>query len=713
MKPFYPFTFSCFLAASATASAQLIPPSPALGDDHVHLENMVVTATPLPRNQAELVSATTVLTGRALQMKRQPTLGDTLSEEVGMSATSFGPGASRPVIRGLGGDRIRILENGLDTFDASVTSPDHAVSVEPFLVKRIEVVRGPASLLYGSSAVGGVVNVITHRIETEIPERRIAGSIETGYGTATNQRNYGGVAHVALLQREESALVLHVDGFRRTSGNVEIPGFAESARLRAEGHAEHDHEHDHEDDHDHAHEEAVKGVVPNSQVRSDGGAAGVSWVSHHASLGVAYSGFNTRYGVPGHSHAHSDEDGHPEEGEDHEEDSHEEAPVKIDLRQRRVDMQGELRRDDGLVSALRFKVGHADYRHQELEGDEIGTVFTHRGYNLRAETLHRAFAGFEGAVGLEVSRGKFAALGEEAFLEPSETKTRALFLAEEAKTGSLRWQWGARYEHQEIELKDRPVNRSEDTLSASAGLVWTMAEPYVLALSVSHTERGPNAQELYADGPHVGTRSYERGDDGLRSEKSLGMEISLRRTAGRVTGSASVYANQFQGYIYADPTDETEDGLPVYAYTQTDADFWGAELEAIFHLHSGARHQFDVRVMGDFTRAEDGSGRPLPRIPALRGGVGMDWFSGNFSIGTSVQRVARQSRVAANESTTDGYTLVSAYLNYRATVGAVTLDWFLRGTNLADEEIRPHTSYLKEMVPLAGRGLTAGVQLAF
>jgi len=691
MTTFSRISFCFLFAASLSTHAQTAPPHLA-HDEPVSLENIVVTASPLPRTQAELVSATTVLAGRALQLKRQPTLGETLSEEVGMSSTSFGPGASRPIIRGLGGDRIRLLENGVGTLDASVTSPDHAVSVEPFLVKRIEVVRGPASLLYGSSAVGGVVNVITHRIETEMPEETVSGSAEIGYGTAANRRSYGAVTDVAVRRTRNDALVLHVDGFRRVTGDLEIPGYAESDRLRAEEAAE-------ALEHGEVLPDERKGSLPNSRIESDGGAAGLSWVNKDASLGVAYSGFNSLYGVPGHAHA--------EEGEEAE------GPVRIDLRQRRIDVQGELRRELGALTALRFKLGQADYRHRELEGAEIGTVFANRGYELRAEALHAAIAGFEGAFGVQASRSDFAAIGTEAFLPPTLSRTQAVFLAEEAKRGALTWQWGGRYEWQEVEVKDGSARRREGAPSASAGMVWSLAEPYALALSVSHTERAPNAQELYSNGPHVGTNAYEIGDPTLKNEKSLGLEIGLRRTAGFVTGAAAVYANRFDGHIAELATGRMQDGLIVYRYESQDADFWGAELEAIFHLHTGTRHQLDLRVAGDFTRAEDDRGRALPRIPALKGSVGLDWAVGSFAAGASIQQTGRQSRVASNETETEGYTLVGAYVTYRVALGRTTWDWYLRGTNLADEEVRPHTSFLKDLAPLAGRGFTAGVQLGF
>jgi len=700
-------TFSFLtLAAAVSARAQMTPPPEPAEHEAVNLDHMVVTAMPFVRNQAEIAAATAVLEGRSLQVRRQGTLGETLAGEVGMASTAFGPGAGRPIIRGLGGDRIRILENGVGTIDASVTSPDHAVSVEPFLVERIEIVRGPASLLYGSSAVGGVVNVITHRIETAMPEKRVSGAAELRYGTGANETGFGGVTDIAVHRSDRGALVLHLDGFKRNAADLEIPGFAESARLRAEE-AEEAAEHGEEAP------EEVAGILPNSSVDSSGGAAGLSWVSPGLSLGFVYTGFNTLYGIPGGAHAHGHEEGEDPAGEPEGEEEHGEENVRIDLRQRRVDLQGEWRHQTGLIRALRFKLGRAEYRHQELEGEAIGTVFRNQGYDGRIELLHAPVGGFEGAWGVQATRSDFSAVGDEAFLPASVTEGRALFVFEEVRRGPLNWQVGARYEEQDIELKDRATGRADSTFSGSAGVVWTLSEPYSLAASLTRTERAPNAQELFADGPHVGTNAFEIGDPDLGTETSTGMELSLRRRSGAVTGTVNAYMNSFSGYIFEQPMDEEEDGLPVFRYVQRDVDFWGAEAEAILHLHEGRQHRLDLRVAGDLTRAEESSGENLPRIPPFKAVVGLDWSAGEFAAGISWQRVARQTRVAETESTTDGYSLVDAYGTYRMTLGGMTYDWFVRGTNLGDTEARLHPSFLKDLAPRGGRAFAVGVRMGF
>jgi iron complex outermembrane receptor protein len=716
--------------AQTSPAAPPAPAAPASGHSHapgtsshtsgtVTLDQFITSAAPFARNQVDLAQSTTVLSGRSLQLKQQATLGDTLSAETGISATAFGPGASRPIIRGLGGDRIRLLENSVGTLDASVASPDHAVSVEPFLVERIEIVRGPASLLYGSNAVGGVVNTITHRIETDLPAEPVRATFEVRGGTAAHEFGRGGVVDVALRPAPDQAIVLHLDGFRRSTDDVRIPGFAESAEVRAEE-AEHAAE---------AGEPApdfARDRLPNSALESESGAVGLSYVSRHFHVGASYTGFNSDYGVPGHAHAHE------EEAESAGAGTEEAAGVRIQLRQRRTDVQAEWHSDHGFLRGARLKFGHADYRHTEFEPDgSPGTVFTNKGHDARFELLHGDDHPWSGAFGLQSTRSDFEAVGEEAFLPPSLTRSEALFAFEEIEQGSFTWQFGGRYERTRI-TPEGGTTRRDSELSASLGAVWKLNPDYALAVSVTHTGRAPNAQELFADGPHAGTQAFEIGDASLAAERSLGLEASLRRRTGFVTGAVTVFTNRFRNFIFEQPTGlfaiehgdhwdfvpaddehlEEEGGLPVYRYVQRNARFWGAELETIWHLHDKADWQLDLRLAADFTRAREGS-RNLPRIPPARLSGGLIWANADWSAGADAQWTLDQNRVAANETTSDGYTLVSAHLTRTLTVGHTRWELFLRGTNLLNEEARPHTSFVKHLAPLPARGAMAGLRLTF
>lgn len=693
------FSFSAFATLTAAGVLAAAPTAPT--DPAVKLDHFVVSASPFQRNQTDLAQATSILAGTALSLRQQPTLGETLAGLPGISSTFFGPGANRPIIRGLGGDRIRILENGTGTIDGSTVSPDHAVSVEPFLINRIEVVRGPASLLYGSSAVGGVVNLLTHRIETELPARPVSGLFDVRAGTGAEERAYGGIVNVAAAIADGRAVVLHLDGFSRQTGDVKIPGYAKSATRRATDAAE-------AAAHGDPAPEFARGELPNSDVDSRGGAAGLSFVTKSGHLGFAYSGFDTLYGVP------------------------KEEDVKIDLRQRRLDLQGETTQAFGPFSGARVKVGAADYTHRELEDGEVGTTFSNRGYDARAELLHTDLGGLAGAWGVQIGRNQLEALGDEAFLPPSQTVNRALFVFEEFKAGAFTPQFGGRFETQQIDLRDGTGRARDDRMfSLSAGTVWNPAPGWVVGLSLTRTERAPNAQELFADGPHLGTGTFEIGDATLSRERSLGAELNVRRRIGFVTGEVSVFANNFSGYIYEAATGRVavyrsgyvliapaavlydEETLDVYQFVSTDADFRGAEAEAVFHLHDTAHHKLDLRIATDFTRAEDGRGRALPRIPALRHTVGVAWQQGPWSAGADWQFTRAQNRVSANEEPSDGYNLLSAHATWRWERGAAAWEVFARGSNLTNEEARPHTSFLREIAPLPGRNFGVGVRWIF
>jgi iron complex outermembrane receptor protein len=655
-----------FLALASLTRAEA--PDPLVASTPVMLDHVVVTASPLARSQTELTSATGVLAGLELDLQQQPTLGETLSAQPGITSTYFGPAASRPIIRGFGGDRIRVLQNGTGTQDASVTSPDHAVSVEPFLVKRIEVVRGPASLLYGSSAVGGVINVIDHRIETDMPERRVSGAVDVRHGTVADEFAYGATANLAVVKAADHAFILHLDGFQREADDVRTPA----------------------------------GRLANSAIDSDGASIGLSYVSDTFNAGLNYNGFNSLYGTVA------------------------EPDVEIDLRQRRVDFAAEVKQEFGIFTGARFKFGTADYEHVELESGTPGTTFTNNGYDGRLELLHAPLAGFTGAWGLQTLRSDFDIVGAEAFMPPALTENDAFFVFEENEAGAFTWQAGARVENQSIDTRSNanfPVARSREdtTLGLSGGVVYAINPGYALAFSITGTERAPNAQELYSNGPHIGTASFEVGDPSLDTEKSTGVELGLRKLTGLGTGSLSLFANRFDGFIFEEDTGaidlgdplDPDDDLPVYQFVQRDALFYGAELETLWHLHEGDRHNLDLKLNVDYTIARQRNGDALPRIPPLKGLIGLAWTGGPWSAGTDWQLVARQSHNAAGETDTEGYTLLSAYVGYRLVQGQVIYDLFARGSNLTNEEARLHTSFLKNIAPLPGRSLTLGVRASF
>ncbi len=630
-------------------------------DELVHLENFVVSATPFKRDQSEIASATNVLTGRALALKQEPTLGATLDREPGIASTQFGPGASRPVIRGLGGDRVRVLTNSTGTMDASVVSPDHAVSIDPLVLERIEVVRGPATLLYGSNAVGGVVNALDNRIPAELPKGPFTGRAEARFGTAAQE---GAVA--AVFEGAAEDVAWHVDASRRESDDVKIPGFADAS------------------------DPVNKGRLTNSALFTTNIAAGLSYIGKHGFAGASGSQFESKYGAVA------------------------ESDVTIKLKQRRLDLRGESNEASGIFSGARASFGVADYRHTEFEGAETGTRFTNKGYEGRAELLHDDLAGLSGSWGAQITHSDFAAIGEEAFLPPSNTETYALFAFEEYRTKPVTYQFGARLEHQTI-APDTARRKRDTYWSGSAGLVYTLPAHLAAAVTVTHSERAANAQERFSDGPHVGTGSFDRGDPSLALEKSTGLDVSLRRRKGMVTGALTGFLNRFDGFIFAEATGlQDPEGLEIYQYVQRDVEMYGAELEILVHLHDSAPHSLDLRFTADLVKAkQQDSGESLPRITPRRAGVAVDYRRSGITASLGFFGVDRAHRVAVNETETAGYGLLNAHVSYHFDVERTHFEVFLRGTNLTDRLARNHVSFLKDVAPLPGRDVTLAVGVAF
>lgn len=659
----------------------------------VHREEIVVTASPELRSTYEIAQPTSVLSGEDLQRQIQPTLGETLSHEPGVTSTFFGQGASRPVIRGLGGDRIRVLESGLGVGDASTTSPDHAVSVDPSSAERIEVLRGPATLLYGSSAVGGVVNVIDDRIPESLPGTKVGGTVDLRGGSVADER--GGVASlIGALGR----IAWHVGYLRRETDDYEIPGFAESRVLRGEEEGE-----GHE-------EEEVFGVLPNSATETDSGSLGLSWIGDHGFLGVSVQDFDTLYGIPGGHHHHHE----GEEGEEPEEE--EEAPVRVDLTQQRYDLRGGISRPFGLFRGANLRFGTTDYEHRELEGAETGTIFRNDSWEGRLELLQRQLGSLSGSFGLQALSRDFEAIGEEAFVPPTQTDSWAAFTFQEIVRDDWRFQFGARFETQDVVAETEGANeRSFDGLSGSFGIVRLFGEEdYSLGLSIARSTKLPNAEELFSNGPHIATNAFEIGDPDLDEETSLSADLTLRKVSGRLTGEVTVFANRFDDFIFEQSTDEEEDELPVFRYVQRDAEFRGAELTGVYQLYHGEPDHVDVEFGADFVRAElSDTGEPLPRIPSRRYRLGFHYRGERLSGIVEGLRVEEQDRVAAFERPTEGYTLLNASVGYRFFTSRAVYDVLLRGTNLTDEEARNHVSFLKDLVPMPGRDVSLSLRLTF
>ncbi len=688
-----------FSSAAETADPTKPKPAEAQPSSLVGmLDEMMVTASRFDQTLFQQVQPASILSGKNLQLKLQPTLGETLNNEPGVSSTSFGPGASRPVVRGLGDDRVRILQNGTSVIDVSNVSPDHAVATDPLTIRSVEVVRGPATLLYGPNTIGGVVNVIDDRIPQERFEGTYpSGKFETSAGSVDDLFSQSGA-----LTWGAGPLVFHLDAFNRSTENLNIPGFARSAALRATaplppGTPE------------------PYGFIPNSATDSKGAGLGGSYIWDGGFLGLSFSGIDSTYGTVA-------------------------APdVTIGLSQRRWDLRGAVYNPTPWIKEINSKLGYSDYDHTEFEAGAVGTQFLIEGYNGRVEVLHEKIGSFEGAFGVESQGTDFSALGAEAFLPPVETQTNSVFFFEELPIDKFRLQFGARYDHQTAETDFSPgfgpsQSREFDAFSTSIGLVYNPVEDYAVALSLAYTQRPPTYVELYANGPHIATGTFEIGDPNLGTENSLSLDLSLRKKAGRVTGSISGFYYRFSDFVSAQPTGGVDpvDGLPIFIYQPIGADFYGGEIETTFHLLAPVEaatpvtdskaptpaptsdQRLDLILRADYVHAEDRkTGEPIPRIPPFRVSAALDYANGPFSARLEGQYAAQQDRHANFELATDGYFLVNASVSYDLKLGGFDTTLYLRGTNLTDEEARQSTSFLKDIAPMAGRGVIAGLRTEF
>ena len=712
-----------FASVSVIALCAATPAFAQSGDGDISGDEIIVTASPLERTVDETVIGTSVVSKEELRQRLENTLAETIRREPGVSTSYFGQGASRPIIRGLGGDRIRVLDNGIGSIDAAASSPDHAVAIDPVTAEQVEIIRGSGTLLYGSSAAGGVVNVITGRIPRAAPENGVSGSLRLGTATVDDGFDVAGSFDVALGKVGNGQLVLHGDGFYRDGEDYDIPGFAESARLRALEEAEEDDHHDDDDDDDHHdEEEEVFGTQENSFYETYGANAGLSWVGDRGFFGVSFTSIDSEYGIPGgheHEHEHEeddhDDDGHDDDGHDDEgHDEEEEGGVIIDLRQRRVDFAGEYE-FEGFLEKATFRLGYADYEHIEFEPNgEQGTVFSNEGWEGRLELVNRernALGGkLRGAQGIQVRTREFSAIGEEAFVPPSESTQFGIFALQELQNGPWRVDIGARYEHTSHET-DAGVSRDFDGISVSGGVGYQATENVFVGAHGFRTERAPSTEELFSNGPHLATNQFEIGDPDLDEEVGRGVELTARYVTDTMRVSLNGFYTSYNDFIYETLTGEEEDGLPVFQFFANDATFYGFEAEAEAELFTMGG--FDVHADGNIARVKariDVTGNDnLPRIPPLNGLFGLEARSEMIDLRAELEFATEQDDISAFEIGTDGYELFNVYVTMRPFGDTSPIAVQLAATNLTDEEARYHTSFIKDLAPVAGRNFRVSV----
>lgn len=642
--------------------------------------SVLITGNPLGRNTA--AQAASVLTGDALLQRRAGTLGETLDGLPGVAGSGFGPNSNRPVIRGLDGDRLRLLDNGGVSSDASNLSFDHAVAVDPLVVERLEVLRGPAALLYGGNATGGVVNAIDNRIP-RAPADGLSARVEARAGGAARER-----AGALVLDGGAGGFGWHADAFGRQAGDLRTPAYTpvedgepldRSNRVR------------------------------NSAARSSGGALGAGWVAKRGFLGASVETLDNRYGVTV------------------------EPDVFIRLKRDRLALAGELRELSGPLRQVSLQASHTRYQHEEVEGSgEVGTTFRSRGNEVRAEVRHAPLGPLQGVIGVQSENLRFSALGAEAFVPGTRTRSHALFVLEELQLGATVLSAGARTErvrvHSDGDAADAdearfgaPAARRFTPLSLSLGAVRDLGAGWQAQATLGRTERAPAYYELYANGVHVATAAYERGDPNLALERSRHLELGLAWRQGAQSFKAGVFSTQFARFIALDATGADmvvpgEDGqadtsVPEYAFRPVRARLSGLELEARAALPL-ARLPLAASVTLDWLRGDNrDSGEPLPRLAPLRVGATLEADFQRWRTGLTLRHAARQTRVPATDSATPGYTLVDLWAagQWGATPG---WQWFARLANAGDRLATNASAVatVRGLSPQGGRALTLGLR---
>lgn len=641
-----------------------------------------IVVTPLDGDEVSLTQPASVLFGEALRRRQAPSLGDTLGSEPGVHAGGMGPGASRPVIRGQDGARVRVLDNGLGVMDVSTISPDHPTAVETYSASQIEILRGPATLLYGGGAIGGLVNVVSGRIPRTRTEG-VSGSAELRAGGAGRERTalFG-------LDGGHGGFAWHVDATARKADDLRIPGRQNPTDAAS-----------------------PVGVIRNSALSGTGANAGASWIGERGHIGLGVSALDSFYGVPG--------------GEE----------ARIDLERQRLELAGELRDPLPGFARARLLLGTVRYRHAEIERNgAIATRFRNDANEFRLEMRHAPLGRLSGAIGVSGQRRDFSAIGTESFLRPTHSEGAAVFVVEELALGSVRLEAGLRIEQE----RARPdgtsglVSRSFAPRTGSVGANWALLPAHVAYASFTRAQRAPAIEELYANGPHAATASVERGNPNLGLEASRNIELGLRRTAGAWQWKAGVYANRFSNYIYAERRDVDGDGrfdatldrvdengtadaageFFLVNIRQAGARFRGYELEVTWRQAQGP---WRLRAFADAAHGRlQGQGNVARMAPA-RLGLEASWTRGPWNAHGALLSVARQERIAVGQETaTAGSLRLDAGLSWRLRHGAQgETTVFLQGRNLLDRDLRVHTAFLKDSAPLPGRSVLAGMRTVF
>jgi len=685
----------CFAISQILASA-------AYGAEPLHdaVVDEIIVTTNLQQSRAESSVAVNVLDGESLREAAAATLGDTLKGLVGVNSASFGSGVGTPVIRGQSGNRVQVLQGGVSNIDASSVSPDHANSVEAALAQRIEVLRGPSTLMYGNGAIGGVVNVITNRVPTMVPTE-LSGLMETRHRSSSDQQS-----SVVILEGGVEQFAWHVDASYRENNDTQIDGFAINPKIV-------------DIDDEEALEEllASKGRVANTSGRADAASVGGSWVFGGGYGGMNYSESTSQYGIPAGAHGH-------EEHEEGAEGGGAEG-ITIMMEQQRLDFETLLPLG-GWLQELQAKISVADYEHVEIEPNgQVGTRYSSDGVEGRITVTHDGLAGGNGLTGVQFGQKSFSAVGEESYIPATDIGSEALFTVQSIDLDAVIYEFGLRAEHQHLRQRVGACDRSDMTVSASASGLWRVRADTNILLSLADSQRAPSVEELYSNidqstclpnsdlVEHGATGRLEIGLPTASKEHARNIELSLRRHLGRVRGELNIFYNDIADYLYLADTQATIDGVAIAQMRQNNAVFRGLEAELSMPLGREPNAATTLKLFGDYVRAEIEGGENVPRIPALRVGFEIEHAHRDWLYKVRVTDVADQHRVGTSESRSEGYTLVDLAVDYHRPMQAGELTMFGKLSNVLDEQVRNHTSLLKDVAPEPGRGAEVGVRYSF
>jgi iron complex outermembrane receptor protein len=667
----------------------------AADNDIYRMDDVYITSTGLKQSTSKSARPVTVLSGNELQTKIGTTIGDTLKDELGITSQSFGAGVGTPVIRGQSGPRVRVMQNSLGNNDVSSLSPDHANGVNPIIAERIEVLRGPSTLLYGNGAIGGVVNVIDNRIPEQVPDKVLGGAGMQRYDTATDL-----TSSALKLDGGKGLFAYHVDGFYNDQGNTHIGGQPideEAARATdptLQGTPVLDN---------------PKGVINNTNGRSRGGSAGASIIGDVGLVGAAINSLENNYGIPPNGTGG--------------------APIRVQMNQTKYDFKGQLNKPFALAEELRMKFGYTDYKHVELDAGVPATTFTNQSYESRLELQHQPIGIVKGVLGFQSVNSQFAALGAEALVPQSAIDSYGLFAVESFKIKDVTYELGVRGEWQGITPETTYSSVSYVPLSGSVSALWDITKQHQLSLAVTQSQRAPQIQELFSNGVHEATMSYEKGDVNLQKEISYNLDLGYRFNANWMTAEFNLFHNWVNDYIYQQQSgnvfnEDMEDFeldcsspgacLPVLQSAQANAIFRGFEAKTVFPLMQNSYGAVDLTLFGDYTRGSFDQGGNVPRMPPMRYGLQVSYEKNDWSTDVKLTRGEAQNYAGENQSDTPGYLLLNVGGQYSlATFHNSEVMLFAKGKNLLNENIRNSTSYLRNFAPDPGRSAEIGIRMSY